>query len=229
MIKKLTLSFFIIFCVFFGATHALATGDLIYTNDTTVTINSYDYTIVSGSEATSVTVGDTTLTVVVPSGSTFTFSSPNRHSLANDAGLTQSCTSSSNSVTITGARTVVFTPVATGCVVANTGSSSGSYRPGYGPKATLKTPSTIPTAPTTLTTKQTYNLGTTTLKRGSKGEVVKELQRFLNVELNLGLVVDGKLGPKTIAVIKKWQKAHGLVVDGLVGPKTKAKMHASIQ
>jgi len=41
------------------------------------------------------------------------------------------------------------------------------------------------------------------LKNGSKGEGVKELQRFLNVKLNLGLVIDGKLGPKTIAVIKK--------------------------
>jgi hypothetical protein len=71
----------------------------------------------------------------------------------------------------------------------------------------------------------TYNFGTTTLKNGSKGAAVMELQRFLNAKLNLGLVVDGKLGPKTIAVIKKWQKDHGLVADGLVGAKTKAKMH----
>ena len=74
-----------------------------------------------------------------------------------------------------------------------------------------------------------YNFGTTPLKNGSKGEAVKELQRFLNQVLNLGLVVDGKLGPKTIAVIKKWQKANGLVADGLIGAKTKAKMNASVQ
>jgi peptidoglycan hydrolase-like protein with peptidoglycan-binding domain len=49
-----------------------------------------------------------------------------------------------------------------------------------------------------------------------------ELQKFLNANLNFNLVVDGKLGPKTIAVIKKWQKANGLVADGLIGPKTKA-------
>lgn len=48
---------------------------------------------------------------------------------------------------------------------------------------------------------------------------VAELQRFLNDKLNLGLVVDGKLGPKTILVIKKWQSDNGLVPDGLVGPK----------
>jgi peptidoglycan hydrolase-like protein with peptidoglycan-binding domain len=70
----------------------------------------------------------------------------------------------------------------------------------------------------------TYNFGTTTLKQGSTGPAVKELQRFLNNNLNLGLVLDGKLGPKTIAVIKIWQANHGLVADGLVGPKTKTMM-----
>ena len=53
-----------------------------------------------------------------------------------------------------------------------------------------------------------------------------ELQRFLNKVLNLGLVVDGKLGPKTIAVIKKLPLDNGLVSDGLIGTKTKAKMNA---
>jgi hypothetical protein len=72
-----------------------------------------------------------------------------------------------------------------------------------------------------------YNFGNATLKNGSKGEAVKELQRFLNAKLNLGLVIDGKLGPKTIAVVKKWQLDNGLVADGLIGAKTKAKMNAS--
>ncbi len=79
------------------------------------------------------------------------------------------------------------------------------------------------------TTTTTYNFGTVTLKNGSKGEGVKELQRFLNRFLNLGLVVDGKLGPKTIAVIKKWQKEKGLVADGLIGPKTKAMMNTEAE
>ena len=39
-------------------------------------------------------------------------------------------------------------------------------------------------------------------------------------------MIDGRLGPKTIAVIKKWQKDNDLVADGLVGAKTKAKMKA---
>jgi len=44
----------------------------------------------------------------------------------------------------------------------------------------------------------------------------------------LGLVVDGKLGPKTIAVIKQWQMDNGLVADGLIGPATKKIMNAMV-
>lgn len=72
----------------------------------------------------------------------------------------------------------------------------------------------------------TYDFGPVTLRNGSRGEGVKELQRFLNRYLNLGLVVDGILGPKTIAVMKTWQRAHNLVPDGLIGPKTKAMMNS---
>lgn len=70
-----------------------------------------------------------------------------------------------------------------------------------------------------------YNLGTLTLKNGSKGEAVKELQRFLNTKLNLGLAIDGSFGPKTTIVIKKWQTDNGLMSDGLVGAKTKMIMN----
>jgi len=77
--------------------------------------------------------------------------------------------------------------------------------------------------------KISYNFGTVTLRNGSRGEAVKELQRFLNQSVNWGLVVDGKLGPKTIEVIRTWQRDNGLVADGLVGAKTKAKMNASVQ
>ena len=72
-----------------------------------------------------------------------------------------------------------------------------------------------------------YNFGTALLKNGSRGEAVKELQRFLNANLKLGLIIDGILGPRTIAVIKTWQKNKGLVPDGLIGNKTKAMMNAT--
>ena len=62
------------------------------------------------------------------------------------------------------------------------------------------------------------------LRQGSKGEAVKELQIFLNEKLSLGLVVDGKMGPATVAAVKQWQNGSGLVSDGIVGPKTRELM-----
>lgn len=53
------------------------------------------------------------------------------------------------------------------------------------------------------------------LKKGSKGEAVKDLQRLLG-----GLAVDGDFGPKTDAAVRAFQKANGLTVDGKVGPYT---------
>lgn len=58
----------------------------------------------------------------------------------------------------------------------------------------------------------------TSLKRGSKGENVKAIQRILGVD------VDGSFGAKTEAAVKAYQKKHGLQVDGRVGPETWAHM-----
>jgi len=152
-----------------------------------------------------------------------------------DAALNMS-TAVSDIITVSGSGTVVVVlpPPTQGCSGGNLyNTSTGALCinnveiPGCGNKTTgfssASGVSCVNNRVTSATT--TYNFGTTTLKNGSKGAAVMELQRFLNAKLNLGLVVDGKLGPKTIAVIKKWQKDHGLVADGLVGAKTKAKMH----
>jgi hypothetical protein len=57
--------------------------------------------------------------------------------------------------------------------------------------------------------------GRPTLRRGSQqGEVVKTLQR----DLNLGL--DGIFGGQTEAAVRNFQRAHNMVPDGIVGPKT---------
>lgn len=53
-----------------------------------------------------------------------------------------------------------------------------------------------------------------TLKLGSKGASVKELQKLL------GLKVDGDFGPKTENAVKNFQKNHNLTEDGIVGSKT---------
>lgn len=55
-------------------------------------------------------------------------------------------------------------------------------------------------------------------KRGSTGEVVKQIQNAL------GLKADGIFGKATEAAVKKFQKENGLVADGIVGKKTLDKM-----
>ena len=52
------------------------------------------------------------------------------------------------------------------------------------------------------------------LRKGSKGNAVKELQEFLEIN------ADGIFGAGTESVVKKWQTLNGLSADGIVGPKT---------
>lgn len=53
-----------------------------------------------------------------------------------------------------------------------------------------------------------------TLRRGSTGAAVKELQSLLN------LSADGAFGAKTEAAVKAFQSARGLTSDGIVGAAT---------
>lgn len=62
-------------------------------------------------------------------------------------------------------------------------------------------------------------VSTVTLKAGSTGTQVKQLQDILGVKN------DGIFGPKTKAALKEWQKVHGLKADGILGPKTIAAMN----
>ena len=59
---------------------------------------------------------------------------------------------------------------------------------------------------------------TSTLRRGSTGDAVKQMQQ------KLGIPADGDFGPGTEAAVRKWQEANGLVADGIVGPKTLAAL-----
>lgn len=54
----------------------------------------------------------------------------------------------------------------------------------------------------------------TTLKRGSKGKEVAQLQQALK------LYADGIFGPLTEEAVKEFQRKYGLVADGIVGPNT---------
>ena len=59
-----------------------------------------------------------------------------------------------------------------------------------------------------------YDL-TRTLRKGSKGNDVKELQATLK-----GLAVDGIFGAKTQSKVKEFQKSVNLTADGIVGKNT---------
>ena len=61
--------------------------------------------------------------------------------------------------------------------------------------------------------------------QGETGKRVSDLQERLNAGgFKPPLKVDGIFGPKTLAAVKAFQKAHGLKVDGLVGPLTTAAL-----
>ena len=61
--------------------------------------------------------------------------------------------------------------------------------------------------------------GHPTLRMGSQGQAVKDLQTALG-----GLVTDGDFGPKTEGGVQDWQRDHGLSVDGICGAKTWATL-----
>ena len=67
-----------------------------------------------------------------------------------------------------------------------------------------------------------------TLKKGSKGTQVVNLQKNLNKVANAGLVCDGDFGKKTQSAVKTLQACAGLVSDGIYGVKSFNKMKGLI-
>jgi len=63
-----------------------------------------------------------------------------------------------------------------------------------------------------------------TVREGSKGPAVRELQTLLKAKgFNPG-PVDGAFGPKTKAAVLAFQRSRGIAVDGVVGPQTWGKL-----
>jgi hypothetical protein len=75
-------------------------------------------------------------------------------------------------------------------------------------------------------TASAYDLGSTTLKVGSRGAAVVEMQKALNACTASTLKTDGKFGPNTTMTVKAFQVSKGLVGDGLVGNNTKAALNS---
>lgn len=64
-----------------------------------------------------------------------------------------------------------------------------------------------------------------TVRYGSRGPVVRELQKALNRE-GYGLAVDGGFGEKTRAALMDYQNRNGLTVDGVAGEATWSRLQA---
>lgn len=65
--------------------------------------------------------------------------------------------------------------------------------------------------------------GEETMKIGSRGEPVAELQEAL-LALGYPVDTDGIYGPGTAAAVKRFQEARGLAADGIAGPQTRAAL-----
>jgi len=65
-----------------------------------------------------------------------------------------------------------------------------------------------------------------TLKKGSKGTSVKQLQLFLNWYYPFKLVVDGDFGNATYNALASFQYAEGITADGIYGKNSYAKAKA---
>lgn len=58
-----------------------------------------------------------------------------------------------------------------------------------------------------------------TIKMGSRGPTVVEVQEYLGIH-----PADGIFGPGTDSIVKLWQEEHGLYPDGIMGPKSMKQM-----
>ena len=85
------------------------------------------------------------------------------------------------------------------------------------------------------TTASAYTFTAPTLKMGSRGQAVMELQKVLNAN---GYTVSAtgagspgnettSFGSRTRAAVMKWQAAMGLVADGVVGPASRAVLNGT--
>src|SRR5262249_37641372 len=63
-----------------------------------------------------------------------------------------------------------------------------------------------------------------TVRRGSSGASVADLQHGLNALMGANLDVDGIFGSGTDAAVRRFQAVRGLGVDGVVGPLTWAAL-----
>ena len=76
------------------------------------------------------------------------------------------------------------------------------------------------------TSKNTTSVNSTPkLRRGNRGNAVKDLQNLLN-NAGAGVKVDGSFGRATYNAVRSFQSSAGIGVDGVVGPRTWNKLNS---
>ena len=88
----------------------------------------------------------------------------------------------------------------------------------------LRYPSTETTTVSSSASTKVYS----TVKKGSAGTLVMELQSKLRT-LGYNIVADGDFGSKTRVAVVDFQKKYGLEADGIVGPLTWAKLNSVVE
>ena len=76
--------------------------------------------------------------------------------------------------------------------------------------------------------RETLKCAKPTLRQGSKGIEVTNLQKCLNHIANYGLVIDGQFGRKTKDAVCNFQLRYRLTVDGIYGKHSYNKMRELI-
>lgn len=79
---------------------------------------------------------------------------------------------------------------------------------------------------TTASLKLANRSSTSTLKIGSQGPAVTDLQKRLKAIGQFPHAVDGVFGPLTDRAVKNFQRQYGLFADGIVGPQTLSKLQS---
>ncbi|OGN19566.1 MAG: hypothetical protein A3I32_00675 [Candidatus Yanofskybacteria bacterium RIFCSPLOWO2_02_FULL_45_10] len=132
-----------------GVPDALAVGNAYFPQNTTLTLDGSNYTIVQSSNADQISTSGDTLTLLMSAGQEFVLTSADRRVMTNSGNYSYSCSSSQSSLTVnipvgSSQTTVTVTPKGD-CTTSNvSGGGGGTSGGGGGGGSASATPTTTP-------------------------------------------------------------------------------------